>query len=147
MTQDSALHCPSCGIEFVKSEEYPITPSPCPSGGPAAYFVEDPLCYLLHPPSTTFQVAWKILVERVGADNSAEAEHDFVQTFLNTPCREYRFIGTLGFGGKFWRMQRRYYVSCYPEDIDATGERRIAIAKVNQLLEVLPYFEPPTEIL
>jgi len=46
--------------------------------------------------------------------------------------REYRFIGSLGFGGKFWDNNGRFYVSCYQED--ETEPRRQAIEKANSKL-------------
>ena len=48
---------------------------------------------------------------------------------------EYRFIGSLGFGGKVWIERRAWRVSCYPED--ETGERREAIATANAELAKL----------
>lgn len=32
-------------------------------------------------------------------------------------CPEYRFMGALGFGGKFYRCNGRWYVCCYSEDV------------------------------
>lgn len=46
--------------------------------------------------------------------------------------REYRFIGHLGFGGKFWHNNNKFYVSCYRED--ETDERVRAIEKANKAL-------------
>jgi hypothetical protein len=40
------------------------------------------------------------------------------------PGREYRFCGSLGFGGKFHCERDIWRVSCYPED--STLERRAA---------------------
>lgn len=31
-------------------------------------------------------------------------------------CTEYRFMGCLGFGGKFWNVNGQWLVNCYPED-------------------------------
>lgn len=49
--------------------------------------------------------------------------------------REFRFCGSLGFGGKFWRNMGRWYVNCYRED--ATEERQRIIQRVNEKLERL----------
>lgn len=46
--------------------------------------------------------------------------------------REYRFIGNLGFGGKFWHNDGRFYVTCYSED--ETEQRRKAIKAANERL-------------
>jgi hypothetical protein len=51
--------------------------------------------------------------------------HHFVEG-----CREYRFMGALGFGGKFW--QQSMTVTCYPED--ETPERRAIIERANAAL-------------
>lgn len=47
--------------------------------------------------------------------------------------KEYRFCGRLGFGGKFWRTNGKFYVNCYTEDetplrlqIMATANERLA---------------------
>lgn len=47
---------------------------------------------------------------------------------------EYRFQGSLGFGGKLW-MNRDWYVSCYPED--QTPERDTAVTAANAALDEL----------
>lgn len=64
------------------------------------------------------------------------ANEDMRQSFViqNTAslCREWRFIGTLGFGGKFRNTDGRYFVNCYPEDV--TPERTAAIEMANGLL-------------
>lgn len=46
---------------------------------------------------------------------------------------EWRFGGTLGFGGKVHLNGRGLYVSCYPEDL--TPELDDLIARVNRRLE------------
>lgn len=54
------------------------------------------------------------------------------------PCREYRFIGKLGFGGKF-RNNGNYdntpYIDCYQEH--ATPERRAMMERANARLAEL----------
>lgn len=99
---------------------------------------------------------WDILVEHAGAynDNRGYNRAAFVQSMLDEGyggCQEYRFDGTLGFGGKFRRNGNRNYrvhVTCYPED--ETEKSRATIAKVNKLLAELqqemvggPVFGPP----
>lgn len=51
-------------------------------------------------------------------------------------CREYRFQGSLGFGGKVWSSSGRVYVNCYPEHM--TDERRVMIERANERLAAVP---------
>ncbi len=54
------------------------------------------------------------------------------------PCHEWRFIGKLGFGGKFRNNGNRDnvpYVDCYPEN--ETPERRAMIERANERLAEL----------
>lgn len=86
------------------------------------------------PESDFYNQCWDILVENVGANRSGR-DH-FVWTFHQPkPPIEYRFIGSLGFGGKFWRYDGKHYITCYPED--ETPERLKAIECVNTLLACL----------
>jgi hypothetical protein len=56
---------------------------------------------------------WEVLVDECGASDDrvqfAEFEHHW------PACREFRFQGALGFGGKVWASRGRVYVTCYPE--------------------------------
>lgn len=52
-------------------------------------------------------------------------------------CGEYRFMGSLGFGGKVWSNRGRLYVTCYPED--RTPERQAAIDWANARLATLEW--------
>lgn len=77
---------------------------------------------------------WAILVEECGADRTEPARLDFERHWPD--CREYRFMGSLGFGGKVWApstYRRAPYVSCYSED--ETPERRSAIQRANARLQ------------
>ncbi len=83
---------------------------------------------------------WDVLVTECGADPRAWGDfwHHFPQ------CREYRFQGSLGFGGKVWSTHgSRVDVTCYPED--ETRERRAAIDRANVALAELlaPAVEQP----
>lgn len=93
-------------------------------------------------PEEIFKKAWAILVEHGGAVKHEEEKDAFVQSFLTPehPTVEWRFSGNLGFGGKFWRNDDRYYVTCYPED--RNPKREATIERVNKLLAELPYFYP-----
>lgn len=75
----------------------------------------------------------RILKEECGATDFMlegfwRAEGDHV-------CTEYRFQGYLGFGGKFWSANGRWYVTCYSED--ETPERQEMIRKANERLAAL----------
>ncbi len=88
-------------------------------------------------PAVTFNEAFTLLVAH------ADANHDdrkgFLDNFLK-PERErsceWRFCGSLGFGGKFWSNAGSLYVSFYPED--TTHMRRLIGAMVNMHLACLP---------
>jgi hypothetical protein len=81
---------------------------------------------------------WKILVEECGAHEEPMGD------WIHWPdCREYRFCGALGFGGKVWHSEVRWtdpcpvYVTCYPEDM--TPERKAMIEKANaRLKDIVP---------
>ena len=52
---------------------------------------------------------------------------------FQTPS-EFRFQGSLGFGGKFWvRNDGTMYVDCYPEDLNVF--RQTMIDLINEALE------------
>lgn len=81
---------------------------------------------------------YDILVEECGAHPNSRNE--FVTTVNGTA--EYRFIGNLGFGGKFWNANKRFYVNCHRED--ETPNALAAIEKTNQrLAELLAAIDPP----
>ncbi len=89
---------------------------------------------------------FNILVVETGAHESLRPE--FVRWFCsdrilepNVLGVEFRFQGSLGFGGKFWRSSRlgpeggweRFYINCYREY--ETPRAKKIIKKVNKLLE------------
>jgi hypothetical protein len=94
-------------------------------------------------PEEVFNKVWDILVEHAGALDRGHYRETFVAAFLTAKHRayEFRFGGHLGFGGKFWRTDNRFYVSCYHED--ETPDRLAVIEATNKLLAELPYYEPP----
>lgn len=66
---------------------------------------------------------YDVLVAHCGAREASR--EDFVYTHTREFCIEYRFMGSLGFGGKFWRNHsfrpdgtygEHWYVSNYRED-------------------------------
>jgi hypothetical protein len=73
---------------------------------------------------------YDILVQECGAPELQRAS--FVHTQTTEHCREWRFCGCLGFGGKFWNTNEKLYVNCYTED--ETSERRTMIKRTNILL-------------
>lgn len=76
---------------------------------------------------------YDILVKDAGAYEPDRS--GFVHRQSNERITEWRFCGSLGFGGKFWNNNGRLYVSCYRED--STPEREAIIEKVNAQLEEL----------
>ena len=58
------------------------------------------------------------------------------EIFVKEGGREYRFIGTLGFGGKiYYSISKGFWVDCYPEDL--TDERAETIKEINRSLDIL----------
>jgi hypothetical protein len=73
---------------------------------------------------------YTILVERLDA---SEGDRDaFVYHMVKGGCREWRFQGCLGFGGKLYN-DHKLRVDCYPED--KTDERQNKIDAVNEQLK------------
>ena len=64
-------------------------------------------------PGPAAEDIYTILVEECGALESMRA--DFVYHQTREGCHEWRFTGTLGIGGKFWRNGGKWYVNTYPE--------------------------------
>jgi hypothetical protein len=85
------------------------------------------------PPETADEV-YTILVQEVGACDYAHVRDDFIR-HQGEGCREYRFHGRLGFGGKFRNDLSGWRVDCYPED--ETGERIMAMTRANRRLKWL----------
>lgn len=75
------------------------------------------------------------LVAHAGA--SEDDRRFFVEAQTDDYHYEYRFIGGLGFGGKFWRNDGRWYVSAYPEDVRVRPSRQQAINNTNAALSAL----------
>lgn len=82
-------------------------------------------------------LVFNILVIEGGASESSRAE--FIHWFTDHKRLEYgfsnefRFLGLLEFGGKFWIRSDGFSVSCYPEDVTAKNKK--IIAKINALLK------------
>lgn len=81
-----------------------------------------------------FERCYTILVEHAGALASGQA--NFVFHWTKDPSfREWRFCGSLGFGGKFYFDGVEVRIGCYSED--RTPVRDALVAKTNELLQGL----------
>ncbi len=87
----------------------------------------------------TLRAIYEILIRTCGAYDAADAFTQFIYAadrFAAGWSFEYRFQGSLGFGGKVWLYNGDYpYVNCYRED--QTPERKKAIAQADQALREL----------
>lgn len=94
-----------------------------------------------------FAQVYDVLVQRAGAHEGMR-EH-FLDTCERWAAKdpyqtnEFRFVGKLGMGGKFWLCPESFHVSCYSED--STPERREIIEKTNSELKKL--FVAPEEAI
>lgn len=83
---------------------------------------------------------YDILVKFAGAPDiqstRAQFESFFVDAHENKKGGEFRFQGTLGFGGKFFIDSEKMWVACYKED--ATLRRSRIIRKINEKLVKIP---------
>lgn len=80
---------------------------------------------------------YDILIEFAGPINYLTPRDSFVRWFVEDSrySKEFRFQGSLGFGGKFWRNDGRLYVNCYSED--ETAGRMAIIERINYELSSL----------
>jgi hypothetical protein len=90
--------------------------------------------------------AYDILVREAGATGRPSDRWSFVYHVARSqrPTEEYRFMGALGFGGKFRNNGNRDdtpYVDCYPESL--TAQRDVMITRTNKALAEL--FNPNPE--
>lgn len=78
------------------------------------------------------EAAYTILVEEAGANPDKYERYAFVHYVVEKHGDEYRFIGKLGFGGKFRNNGNHDdtpYIDCYPEHL--TPARQTIIDNVN----------------
>jgi hypothetical protein len=78
---------------------------------------------------------WSMLVAYAGATDTDSNWVSFRQWFdraIECGQDEYRFMGLLGYGGKFWVSRDGFHVSCYPED--ETPARLRIIEETNAVL-------------
>ena len=71
----------------------------------------------------------KILMKHCGLTFSMAREFAIGQAGKCYP--EWRFQGALGFGGKFWNWDGRWYVSCYREDDSPERSKMIEQANLD----------------
>jgi hypothetical protein len=91
---------------------------------------------MIAPDEVEAELIYDVLVGRAGASPlGREAFVHLIQRDTHFPI-EYRFVGSLGFGGKF-RVDSdgRWYVDFYPED--TTPEREEARDRTNEALAVI----------
>lgn len=72
---------------------------------------------------------YDVLCQMGGADQSMRDSFVHHHT-TDEDCREWRFSGKLGFGGKYYSEVNK--VDCYPED--RNKDRKILIKKINHAL-------------
>jgi len=83
---------------------------------------------------------WDAIVEHAGANDHFYAKSEFVHAVARSAehCSEWRFVGSLGFGGKFrnnGNNDNTPHVDCYPED--ETPERRAVIENTNAAIKLI----------
>lgn len=79
---------------------------------------------------TTANEIYDVLVAECGAPNGDMRENFTAVMTRPTETAEYRFIGDLGFGGKFRNVNDRFYVDCYPEHATPARVKMIDAANV-----------------
>lgn len=79
------------------------------------------------------QAIYDVLVEECGAPDRPHLRASFADAF--PACREWRFSGALGFGGKVWAHPGSLYVTCYRED--ETPKRLAMMKRANDRLAAL----------
>ena len=80
----------------------------------------------------TAEAIWDVLVEFCGARDDNIDRDSFIHCATDGNWTEWRFQGSLGFGGKVWNNAGKFYVTCYRED--ETPKRTAAIEAANEAL-------------
>lgn len=91
--------------------------------------------------------AWTVLAKTCGAEthSSGHGWESFRRYVTDDhPWHEFRFCGSLGFGGKLYINHGRVFVACYPEDRTPERERRIKLANA-RLVALCESFEGSSE--
>lgn len=76
---------------------------------------------------------WDTLIREAGATTAESRRQEFVHLHTIENCTEYRFIGALGFGGKY--RSKKNKIDCYAED--ETPERLATVERTNKVLAEL----------
>lgn len=99
--------------------------------------------------ATFFAAVWDDVIVSICGRSPDELDREsFVRAHCNPihPATEWRFSGSLGFGGKFWCQSKlQCDVNCYPED--ETPERLETMKKANEALKALIPEIEPSELL
>jgi hypothetical protein len=90
-----------------------------------------------------FGKVWNVLVRHAGASSSEDARADFVQNHVHAVSiattwwiqEEWRFMGSLGWGGKLYCEPESFRVGCYLED--RTSHRDAVCKSTNEVLKPL----------
>lgn len=91
------------------------------------------------PSTTNIDAIWAVLVKECAAPD--HLRDDFMYRMkqaaglTSLTSFEFRFCGSLGFGGKLYARGGKFYVSTYPEELNP--ERSAAIKKANTALAAL----------
>ena len=86
---------------------------------------------------------YAILVKYAGAKDDDWAARDFAHYLAHESHQfiEYRFMGLLGMGGKFYATHaQKWHVNCYREDM--TEKRQVIITSTNNALSQLEDAQP-----
>lgn len=69
-------------------------------------------------PEKYARLIWQVLVEECGhKGDERDLEYSFIPYLgQDHSLHEYRFMGALGFGGKFYNLGHKWRVGCYLED-------------------------------
>lgn len=86
-----------------------------------------------------FEAVWDDVIVAICGRRADDLDREsFVRAYCNPihPATEWRFSGSLGFGGKFWCQSKlECAVNCYPED--ETPDRLRTIEQANAALKAL----------
>jgi hypothetical protein len=84
-----------------------------------------------------YEAVYDLLVKHGGAVDDPNMKESFILAYTQRefPATEFRCVGKLGFGGKFWRNAGKFCITYYPED--HTKKQDAIEAKLNGLLAEL----------
>lgn len=97
-------------------------------------------------PKFQARLIYDVLEQYAGA--SPNGRDDFIYSMTHDFIDEYRFMGSLGFGGKFWRSTALrpdgsygevWYVNTYREYIQQFPEAQAVVDKTNEHLQLVQF--------